>query len=403
MKRCESLQKLILRRLLLYGRTTRPELVALTGSRAATVFEAIDALKASGLVIEPERRGKKTGRRAPELECNRKCARFLGVELRADGVTGVVTDSCGDTLEQYEARPAVPRRNLDDTRGEIARCIAELRRRIGGDWQLLKGVGFADPGTVDVGRGISLHAADIPGWENFAAAEWLAGECGVPAGVWPGRMVKTRMEYVSRLPDTPESLFLLVTDGGIGGGFIKDGSLFVGSTFQAMEIGHIVIDRNGPPCSCGSRGCLEAVVGTQGILEMVRAARRNGIDTELCEADFSIRRFVECSHRDKAARIIAGKVAESIGEALASAVAILNPATIVMSGELTGIGDLLLEAVRRSLEVNCLAGAVRRLKLEISTLEPGDTARGAAMMIRDRVWGIDGPHAIAKHKTGAKI
>ena len=54
------------------------------------------------------------------------------------------------------------------------------------------------------------------------------------------------------------------------------------------------------------------------------------------------------------------------------------------------MGDLLLDTVHRSLDLNCFAGAVRKLKLEISTLEPGDTARGAAIMMRDRVFGIEG-------------
>lgn len=389
MSRKEHLQKLILRRLLLYGRTTRPELVALTGCRAATVFEAIDALKASGMVIEPERRGKKTGRRAPELECNRACACFLGLELQPSGVIGVVTDSCGDTLEQYEERFAAS--NADTARAAIKRCMSALLQRIGDKRELLRGVGFADPGLVDLDRGLSIRAVNLPGWENVATGEWLARECRVPAGVWQGEMVKTRMEYLTRLPDAPESLFHLGTDGGIGGGFIKGGRLFVGSNWQGMEIGHLVVDRDGPLCSCGNRGCLEAVAGKTGIQNLVRQALQSGVDTELKGDDFSIRRFVECSRRDKTARIIAEKVAEHIGRALAAAVALLNPAMIVVSGELASLGDLLLDAVRRSLELNCFAGAVRKLKLELSTLEPGDTARGAAMMMRDRTFGIENP------------
>lgn len=389
MSRREYLQKLILRRLLFYGRTTRPELVALTGSRAATVFEAIDELKSLGLVVEPERRGKKTGRRAPELECNRDYACFLGLDLQVDGIIGVITDSSGETLEQYEEQLASPRRTLDDSRGEIKRCVAALRQRIGDKWDLVRGVGFADPGLVDTDRGLSIRAVNVPGWENLATGEWLEKECGVPAGVWPEQMVKTRMEYITRLPDAPESLFHLGTGCGIGGGFIKGGKLFVGSTYQGMEIGHVVIDPNGSICSCGNRGCLEAFAGKQGIFNLVRRALRNGVDTELTEENFSIRRFVECSHRDKAARIIADEVAESIGNALSTVVALLNPEMIVLSGELAGMGDLLLDTVHRALDLNCFAGAVRKLKLEISALESGDTARGAAIMMRDRVFGIE--------------
>ena len=387
MSRREHLQKIILRRLLFYGRTTRPELVAMTGCRAATVFEAIDALKSSGMVVEPERRGKKTGRRAPELECSRSCAYFLGLELQPEGIVGVVTDSCGDIVEQCEKRFAAP--NADEARSGIKNCVSSLRQRVGDQWELVRGVGFADPGLADIERGVSIRAVNLPGWENFDTGEWLANLCQVPAGVWPGEMVKTRMEYLTRLPDAPESLFHLGTNGGIGGGFIKGGKLFVGSSCQGMEIGHLVVDREGPLCSCGNRGCLEAVAGKTGIENSVRQALKSGVDTELEAENFSIRRFVECSRRDKTARIIAEKIAGHIGEALASAVTLLNPAMIVISGELANLGDLLLDAVRRTLELNCFAGAVRKLKLELSILEPGDTARGAAMMMRDRLWNIE--------------
>ena len=387
MSRREHLQKLILRRLLFYGRTTRPELVALTGCRAATVFEAIDALKDSGMVVEPERRGKKTGRRAPELECNRSCAAFLGIELKPDGIIGVVTDSCGDTTESCEERFAVP--NADAARAGIDRCVTELRQRIGDRWELIKGVGFADPGIVDIDRNLAVRATGIPGWEDFAVGKWLAERYGVPAGVWSGRMVKTRMEYLARLSEAPESLFLLDTGSVVGGGFIKGGRLFVGSSYQAMEIGHLVVDKNGGVCSCGNRGCLETLINRQGILDSARRALDNGVATELAAEDFSIRRFVECAHRDKAARLIAGDISEHIGDALAAAVTLLNPAMIVVSGELAGLGSLLTDAIRRTLEKNCFAEAVRKLKLELSTLDIEDAARGAAMMMRDRVWNIE--------------
>ncbi len=389
MSRREDLQKFILHRLLFYGRTTRPALVSLTGSRAATVFEAIDELKRIGIVAEPERHGKKTGRRAPELDCNRDYAYFIGIDFQVDGIIGVVIDSRGDILEKYEEDLPAPHQKLSDARSEIIRCIKELQQRMGEKWELVRGVGFADPGLVDTDHGISLRAVNVPGWENHATGAWLEKECGIASGVWPEQMVKTRMEYITRLPEAPDSLFHLGTGSGIGGGFIKNGSLFVGSTYQGMEIGHVVIDPNGSICSCGNRGCLEAFAGRQGILNLVRRALRNGVDTELSEENFSIRKFVECSHRDKAARIIADEVAESIGNALATVVALLNPEMIVLSGELSGMGDLLLDAVHRALDLNCFAGAVQKLKLEISSLEEHDTARGAAIMMRDRVFGIE--------------
>ena len=89
--------------------------------------------------------------------------------------------------------------------------------------------------------------------------------------------------------------------------------------------------------------------------------------------------------------MIADEVSKNIGKALATVVALLNPAVIVLSGPLVGLGDLLTEAIRRELNLRCFAGAVAELELELSSLEDCDTARGAAMMMRDRIFGIDDP------------
>ena len=150
-----------------------------------------------------------------------------------------------------------------------------------------------------------------------------------------------------------------------------------------MEIGHIVIAPNGPLCQCGNRGCLEAVAGETGIRRKIREVLNSGVDTELSLDNFSLAEFVECAKYDKAAKIIANEVCDSIGTALAVAVALLNPSMIVLSGELTRLGAVLTNAVSRSLSMNCFAGSLKDLRIELSTLAPIDTARGAALLMRN--------------------
>ena len=67
------------------------------------------------------------------------------------------------------------------------------------------------------------------------------------------------------------------------------------------------------------------------------------------------------------------------------AVALLNPSVIVLSGELTGLGELLMNAIHRTLNLSCFAGAVKNLRIEFSTLAADDTARGAAILMRNRL------------------
>ena len=380
----DSLRSVILNSVLRYGQVTRPELVELTGGRAASVFEAVDLLKREGILCEPERSGKRTGRRAPQLKLNPDHGWTAGIDFQVRRTIGTVVDLAGE-IRFSEEFPALERGSLSACRNEVRAVLSQLRERAGGNWSKVRGIGFADPGLVDVRKGLSIRAVNVPGWENAHTGEWLTREYQVPAGVWPEGMVKTFMEYLVRGREMHGSLFHLGMDDGIGGGFIKDDECFIGDTNQAMEIGHIVIDPAGPLCQCGNRGCLEALAGETGIRRRIHEVLTSGVDTVLNLEQFSLHYFTECAKQDKAARIIAGEVSDSIGRALAVAVTLLNPSVIVLSGELTGLGDLLLESIHRVLNLSCFAGTVKDLKLEFSRLEKNDTARGAALLMRDQL------------------
>ena len=380
----DNLRSVILKMILQDREITRPELVESTGARAASIFDAVDSLKQEGILCEPDRTGKRTGRRAPRLKLNPDYGWTVGIDFQVRKTIGMIVDTAGE-IRMSEEFPALERGSLTACRNEIRAVLQKLREQAGTEWGRVKGIGFADPGLVDVQQGLSIRAVNVPGWENARTGEWLTREYRVPAGVWPEGMVKTFMEYQVRGREIHGSLFHLGLDDGIGGGFIKDGECFIGDTNQAMEIGHIVIDPAGPLCQCGNRGCLEALAGENGIRRKIHEAISSGVDTVLNLEQFNLRYFTECAKYDKAAHIIASEISDSIGRALAVAVALLNPSMVVLSGELTGLGDLLLESIHRVLSLSCFSGAVHNLKLEFSKLGKPDTARGAALLMRNRL------------------
>ena len=380
----DKLRSIIMKTVLQKGEASRPELVKAAGVRAASVFEAVDALKRKGILHEPERTGKRTGRKAPLLKLNPDHLLTVGIDFEVRKTIASVVDMAGNELYSAEL-PAQERGTLKSCRNEIRSVVRMLEKKAGSQWNKVAGIGFADPGLVDIREKLSIRAVNVPGWENFRTGEWLTQEYGIPAGVWPEGMVKTYMEYLVRGKEISGSLFHLCMDDGIGGGFIKNGECFVGDTNQAMEIGHIVIDPAGPLCQCGNRGCLEALAGENGIRRRIREVIGSGVDTVLNLEQFSIPYFTECAKYDKAARIIANEVSDSIGRGLAVAVALLNPSVIVLNGELAGLGDLLLDSIRRVLNLSCFSDAVRDLKLEFSKQGKNDTARGAALLMRNRL------------------
>jgi predicted NBD/HSP70 family sugar kinase len=385
MSRKEYIKAELLKELCFKSQLTRLEFIKSRGIRAATVFAAVDELKNAGLVCEPERKGEKTGRKSPLLKLNPACGCFAGLELQAHRLTGVMIDGGGKIVTKavlsFDDNSDLRKLTL-----AVDQLLLRLKTQSGSDWNKLRGIGFADPGLVDIQNKISLRAVNLPGWENVETGRILRQMTACSETlVVPETVARTFAEYYSRCPKSPKSLFQMSLDAGIGGGFIKNGELFIGDSYRGMEIGHIVISPNGPLCQCGNRGCLEAVAGEFGIKRKINELIVNGVDTELSIEDFSLAAFVRAAGRDRAAMALANEVCESISLGLATVIALLNPSTIVLSGELTKLGNVLMNTIKRILGTHCFQGAVENLSLEISTLDEYAAATAAAVMCRNQL------------------
>ncbi|MEA2012000.1 MAG: ROK family protein, partial [Verrucomicrobiota bacterium] len=249
------------------------------------------------------------------------------------------------------------------------------------------GIGLADPGFVDIKRGISLNASNIDGWINLQTKKWLAKEFGCKYNtVYPGAMTMAFYEYSKLCNQNKKSLFLLEFGVGIGGAFMKGGEIFKGDQNTGMEIGHIVIDPNGPICNCGNRGCLEAIAGSTGVRRRVNELLKSGVFIPIKSDETLISDFVKSvANGNKAASTLAYEISEKIGDSLASVVAILNPSTIIMSGELAGMGDILLSTVKKCIALKCFPAAVEKLDVRIAPEEEYSGSKGVVNILRNKI------------------
>ncbi len=381
--RSKDLQQEILRAFLTGKPTfTRPELAELFHERQPGIVNAVDALKKANFLTEPGRTGKRTGRRAPQLALAPDAWWTAGIDFQFNGSIGVIVDFAGNL--RYRAKlPAKKRGTLANCRAELRGLLYLLRDAAGKEWEKVRGVGFADPGIVDVRRGVSLQALHVPGWESARTAEWLRRETQCDAAILPECLVK--LSSATRYHATGSGIFYLETGAGIGGAFYQDGRFFTGDTGSAMEIGHLIVEPGGTLCHCGNRGCLETVAGTAGLRQRLADAIAHGVDTKLSVENFSIAELAKCLECDKTARVIATECVEKIACALGTVVTLLNPAEIIIGGELTALGDFLIHALKRNLKLNTLAGATEKLKLSFLRGDDHNTACEVARLMRDRL------------------
>lgn len=367
------------------GSITRPYLNEYFDIRPATLLEIIDRLKKLGVIVEPERKSQKTGRKASPVCLNADYGYIAGIDFQSDTTSGIVIDMEKQVKACFETVPR-PFKDFRVGKEEIIKVIESLKKQLGGAWSKVKGIGFTDPGIVDIERGICIKAVNIQGWNNVSIKKWITEQTGLDCIVYPSNMARAYIEHHNTFPNYPKSLFYIELDVGIGGGFMKNGSLFVGDTFCGMEIGHIVVDPNGPLCQCGNKGCLEAIAGKAGIAKKINELIANGVQTELRNEEFSIPFFVKCvKDNDKVSCALANEICNKIGIGLASAIALLNPSMIVFGGELSKLDEFLLSTVKRTISMHCFPDAIKNLQLKISKLDCYAEAMGAALIMRRNI------------------
>ena len=218
----------------------------------------------------------------------------------------------------------------------------------------VRAVGFGIPALIDRDRGVAVSAVHLPIAE-LAFADVMAERLGLPVVVDNDANAAMLAEHRFGAAKGALHAAMLTIGTGIGGGLIIDGKLFRGAQGTGAELGHMVIEADGPPCSggCPNHGCLEALasgtaLGREG-LRVAQSAPDTGLGRALAEGrDITGSLVTELAHDgDQAARDVVALIGMNLGVGLASLVNIFNPEVVVIGGGAIAAGDLLLEPARR--------------------------------------------------------
>lgn len=235
------------------------------------------------------------------------------------------------------------------------------------------GVGMGLPAPIDRRTGRVGSSSILPGWVGVRAEEELGARLGLPVRVDNDANLGALGElHWGAAAGHTQAAYLKVSTG-IGAGLIVDGSLFHGAGGLAGEIGHTIVDENGPVCRCGKRGCLETLAGTQALIELLEPRLGRSIATaELLE---------RAGLGDSAARRLIADAGRHIGMAVATLCDLLNPELIVVGGELSVAGDLLLDPLREQVHRNAIPATARDVAVVASALGARAELLGALALV----------------------
>lgn len=225
----------------------------------------------------------------------------------------------------------------------------------------------------------------LPGWKVIDLRTDLGARLGVPVYADNDANLGARGELAFGAGRGVANLAYVKASSGLGAGLVVDAKVYHGHAGSAGEIGHLTIDETGPICSCGNRGCLETLVGGPYLLELLRHSHPGLTDvTDL------VRRAVEGDGGCRRVLIDAGR---HIGFAAASLCNVVNPERVVLGGDLSAAGGIVLEPIRAAMARYAVVSVAAT---PVVAAETGDRAEvlGAVMLATEHVARQTGKGAI---------
>jgi glucokinase len=305
-----------------------------------------------------------------------------GVDVGGTKIVALRVDADGKELAR--STHPTPADDMGATLDELVAALAEVTA------PGIVAVGVGAAGLVEEGTGILRFAPNLA-WGDAPIGEVVGRATGVPVVVDNDCAAGAYGEFrVGAARGVRDTLYLGVGTG-IGGGLILGGSVYRGAHGFSAEVGHIVVEQDGPVCGCGDRGCWETVASGTAITREGRAAARThaplaaraGGDPESVTGQI----VVEAARDgDTVALGIVVEAGRRLGVGIAGLVNVLDPTLVVVGGGVAGAGDLLLEPARRAY-TDTVEGAAYRPDVPIveAALGTDSAAIGAALLALDTV------------------
>lgn len=368
--------------------SSRIELAAATGLSAQTVTNITRRLLDEGLIREAGRTINGPGKPRVTLRLIADSRFAVGVHLDPAIMTFVLLDLSGAVAARISVRtPAADPRQIIQA---MAATIDTLITRSGIDRASIAGVGVAAPGPLDVEKGTVIDPPKLLGWNRVPLREVLAEATGLPVVLEKDTTAAAVGELWMRRTSADDSFVFVYLGTGIGASLVRDGEAIPGSTRNIGEVGHLIVDPDGPRCTCGSRGCVEVVCTPQAI---VAQAERAGVfrhDQGMTDVEAVEARFTQLCERaaegDAVADGVLRQAAVHMSVLTAALTNMLDVDRVVFGGPFwSRLAEVYLREIPDLLERASATRALRSLPVDGTVVGDDVGAVGAGCVVLDSV------------------
>jgi glucokinase len=314
----------------------------------------------------------------------------LGIEISGSGARqSVALADLNGTILQHIRRPL---EHAPDTK-TVLTLLDEMITDVMRSAQLSAGrllrVGIAVGGLVDARQGIVRRLHHAHSWESFPLQDYFSEKLGVPCIIDNNANAAALAEVVRGVGKGEHAVLYVGLGRGIGGGLVVNGRIYQGTTGTAGEVGHFYVKDDGPRCSCGRFGHLEALASAQAIVSTMI-----GLSVESPETEAAISRVTEgraeritvdqifrlAEEGDPIAQHVVHNVSTYLGNALANIVHLVNPSMIILGGPGARASERLITPLRERIQELCLPEASQSLRIVQGSLGSEANILGAVTL-----------------------
>ena len=305
-------------------------------------------------------------------------------------ILGVVFNEAREPVYRIKKKSAENGEGLENVEQVIISVVEELLASSGIPMEQIAAIASSIPGVIDQKAGVVLFTPNLP-MRNYDMGSAMKKRFGVPFYIGNDVNLGVLGEYRFGAARGYRNVVGLFVGTGVGGGLILNGELFTGNAFKAAELGHMVLDPEGPLCGCGQRGCLEAFSSKQGMSAYIRQQVARGRVSLLGEA---VQTGVFKSKKLKKALAVNDPVAMEavdrschyLAVASGSLINIFSPDLVLYGGGvIEALGDLYLEKILAEVDRYCMPEIRKTVELKNASLGDDSVLFGALALMEENV------------------
>ena len=319
--------------------------------------------------------------------------KYIGCDLGGTNLRAAIVDVNNSAVLHQMKIPTLAREGHDAVMQHMADLVLETIRSANLKKEDIGGVGIGVPGVLNLEKGETLFLPNLPGtWPHVPLQATMSRLTGLQTVLLNDVRSITHGEWRFGAGRGVDTLAVFAIGTGIGGGLVVNGQLHLGIGGTGGELGHTVVDFNGPRCGCGNYGCLEAYASGPAIAAMGMKAVAQGLTTrigEMCKYDLNRitpKLIAQAAQEgDEIAKDIFERAGFYLGIAAGNICSAIGPRRIIITGGVSQAGELLLGPMRRTLRERVTVMPIDQVEIVRSQLGNNAGVIGVACWAADRL------------------